>query len=144
MGIFMQERAHLLAISPQQLLHGSRDPQTLYLQPQGPRNLENFLVSRADSGARLDHEAADGAVEYGVGVVAALGQHQEVLACARRDVAVQLQVQVALPKRARAPSVIDQRWRLSRHARGTPRSKEGHGNLTIWQPRRCQRDNDNS
>ena len=45
--------------------------------------------------ARLDHEVADGAVEGGAGVVAALGQRQEVLARARRDVAVQLQVQVA-------------------------------------------------
>ena len=45
--------------------------------------------------ARLDHEVADGAVEGGAAVVAALGQRQEVLARARRDVAVQLQVEVA-------------------------------------------------
>ncbi len=45
--------------------------------------------------AHLDHEALDAAVEDRVGVVAALGQHQEVFAGARRNVAVQLQVEVA-------------------------------------------------
>lgn len=34
-------------------------------------------------------------MEDGVGVVPALRQHEEVLACARREIAVQLQIEVA-------------------------------------------------
>lgn len=44
--------------------------------------------------AHLDHEVADAAVEGGVGVVARLGQNEEVLAGAGHDVAVQLQIEV--------------------------------------------------
>ena len=45
-------------------------------------------------GLYLDHEVSDASVEHGVLVVAALGEHQEVLAGARGHVAVQLQVEV--------------------------------------------------
>ena len=45
--------------------------------------------------AHLDHEALYAAVEDCIRVVTALGQHQKVLAGARRNVAVQLQIEVA-------------------------------------------------
>ena len=45
--------------------------------------------------AHLDHEAFNAAVEDCIRVVTALGQHQKVLTGARRNVAVQLQIEIA-------------------------------------------------
>jgi hypothetical protein len=72
--------------------------------PDAPRQTktDNTMPSvRLDPGkqtngtARLDHEVPDASVEDRAGVVARLCQDEEVFACARRDVAVQLQVEVA-------------------------------------------------